>query len=332
MSSRESSFNFSNSELKLVFASGAEGAKTELLGVLQADGELRVRLQTPSGKTWKGSLRTDQKPEFTSQQYFNWSLSIQKENEAPTEAVLNLNKPFQQVKAPPGADLPEIIELSGGVSFAYLGETPVSASSVVYFPLSEKLEVRFGQGTRLVFPTVSHYLEAKSEQKTFTGRLVTPSSRQYEVLATASEEVIYPKSLPPQRLRGYFRASPSSPKFGSISYFEYLGTTSNNPSTFPFIEFPAMRLVMLVCNKSSSGKPFQQSKAFLNLVSIDPLERNLVFEVGGGQGKQSFIGEYAKDWQEIRGYFVSSGGSVTSRPYLFLSPDSSLGNKGCEEL
>ncbi|MEZ4752130.1 MAG: hypothetical protein R3B54_16300 [Bdellovibrionota bacterium] len=333
VSSRESSFNFSNSELKFIFPSATGGIKTEVRGLLVKRGQLDVSLETPKGHRAHGVLYTENKPSFDYSPKQSWNLRISGEELADVRAVFQITQTFQQVESPPGSDLPEMLELEGAILFSHLAKTPNQSVSLIYSPLSRQIDVRFDNGTRLFFSNVA--LKDRQNQlfpKALSGQLITRDSRVYDLAAIPAQNVISPALLPQETYKGFFRADPSAPVFPTVAYLEYRGNFSKNPATFPFSLFPSMRLVVLVCSQEKKT-PTLIKKSILDLASVEHLQKEAIFQTTrSSSNSENFIATYASDWSHIEGNFESSGsiGGVV-RPVLSLSADPSIGFNGCDE-
>lgn len=331
--SRESSFNFANSELKFGFPSASAGIKSELRGFLIQKGELAVSLETPKGYRASGILRTDATPLFNTSPKQNWQLRIvDEETEIP--GVFQLTQTFQQIAAPAGSDLPEMAELDGSILFSHFAKTPTQTTSIIYSPLSQQMDIRFANGTRLFFRNIS---VGKNEKLTFPakleGELILRDARQFRVTASASPVVIAVPLLPPERFIGYYQAKPNSLIFPTVAYLQYRNSTGANPETFPFSRFPNLRLSVLICWPSEGEKTLNK-KLTLDLASVDFLLNRAVFQtLDAAVAKESLAASYKNDWSLLEGYFETSGsGSGGSRPFLSLTPNSSIGTEGCKEL
>jgi hypothetical protein len=253
------------------------------------------------------------------------------------DAIFTLNLTDVGQPSPGNLDLPYVPGIVGTIRFSPLGKAPETAKGVIYDPIGGTFDAFFGQVGLVHFNDVflkSEAVSAKSlppsspllSPSTLRGTIALGSVNLASVLMSQIDEDkaldIHP--TPARRYRGIYAGN--GIEYRAEVYVDYLGTQKVNTSEFPFPEFPAIRLEMVLC---VGEEP--QRRRVLNLVSVDHLNGIASFSVVGSPNPKDLELKYTPNWSSLDGKFMEGDGLGTVRPRLSVTPRTFEGDECAED-
>lgn len=245
------------------------------------------------------------------------------------DGVLTLKKRPEPQLSPPTADLPLFPGLDATVELDHFSISPEFASSVLYDPIQNTLDIYFSDVSHMELTGLfsSPADGGKHSIRPINGQILVKSKRDSSVLLKQEPLAAPLAPLPPTRYQGFFQAvPPDGPRNDAVVYLDYQGHTSQNTLQIPFLNFPDLILELDTCEDNDIAE-----KSFLELDRMDFLN-HVGYFVGIESKDKSLDLTWTEDFQKINGIFKKTVGSGSNRPIIELSSVPEEGFKGCAGL
>lgn len=326
IASTSSSFIWNNGKFSFTFSRtvGTAGKAMEIRGVATDHGIEQVVLDTPRQGLFPLDIQKDGPSLFSSDSVMRFAWTTPGAENAggskpPQDAQLTINLKNESMAAPANLDLPFLPGLNATMEFTPLGQSPQSATSVIYDPIGGTLELYFSKVSHLWFEGLA--LNPPDAKRTsfipnkIDGIALIGSVQKASISASRlpSKQSLEIDSLPWLMYRGSYKAS--GPELRAEVTINYQGVEGTNTMQFPFPAFPKLRMEMLLCNGEET-----HDRKILNLIGVDNLNSRLFWQLDGSSNPNDLEMTFTPGWQQLEGDFLKGSGIGTPRPHVVLSP------------
>jgi hypothetical protein len=344
VASSAGSFDWGDGRVSFTFDRGITGGSSKALELraYYKDGALtEAVLDAPRQGRFPLDLKRDASAQFSSDQEFNFgwrtpgaTANLSPDPDASTtapDALLRVNLRDQSFPAPGNLDLPYVPGLNATVLFNPLGQSPETATTVIYDPIGGTMDLYFTAVSLLHFdnlfldPTSSDLTPNLLEGYIALGSVVQLSHLQAKRVPSSASVVINSiPSNPFKRYRGIYVGL--GPEDRAEVYIKYMGSQTKNTDNFPFPNLPTIQLEMVICVGTEAHR-----RRVLSLVSIDHLNGIANFRYQNSPNEKDLELKYSTNWDSMDGNFLQGDGLGTVPPRLSITPSTFTGDECFDE-